>query len=56
MKRLAILCALIAGPAMAHPGHGEAPGHWLSDGDHLAVAALAVALVVALVGHLRRQE
>ena len=56
MKKLAILAAFAATPAMAHPGHGEQAGHWLTQGDHMAVAAIAVAAVVAIVGHLRRQE
>ncbi len=39
---LTTLLVLAPMAAMAHPGHGAAPGsHWLSHPDHLAVLVLA---------------
>ena len=47
MLKLAPLFALLPAAALAHPGHGEASaGHWLMQGDHLVVLALA-AIVAA---------
>ncbi|NBZ88277.1 HupE/UreJ family protein [Stagnihabitans tardus] len=47
MKKLALLLALVAGPAMAHPGHGfgfpDGMLHPLTGADHMA-AMLAVGL------------
>jgi len=52
-----ISALLLAGPALAHPGHAEAAmaTHWLSDAAHLAVFVATTALVALVVGVLRRK-
>ena len=52
MKKLAALFALLAGPAMAHPGHVLfADGH-----DHWFLAAGIAVIIVAGVVALKRRS
>lgn len=48
MRKFAVaaILSLVAGAAVAHPGHGAASeAHWLTEGDHLLVVVLVGALV-----------
>lgn len=51
-RLIAAISIVLAGPAMAHPGHGDGSGyslhHYLSEPVH----AVGIALVVAFLGGL----
>lgn len=51
MKRLMLLTLATATPALAHPGDHATSGlvHFLTEPDHLALMALALAVAVVLV-------
>ena len=51
MKRMILLTLATATPAQAHPGDHSASGlpHFLTEPDHLALMALALAVVIGLV-------
>ena len=55
MKRLAALCALAPGAALAHPGDHRFANlsHLVSEPDHLAMIALGAALVAYAAYKLR---
>ena len=47
-----LIAVLVSSPACAHPGHGASGGDWsvshcLTEPDHLVVALVLVAIVVA---------
>ncbi|VXB31505.1 hypothetical protein [Massilia sp. 9I] len=55
LRILALLPALLAAlPALAHPGHGAAPGHGLLEHAALPLALLAMIALLAW-GTLRRR-
>lgn len=56
MKHAITVYLATATAALAHPGHGEAPGHWLTQADHiigLAVLGIVGGLIFA---RLRNRE
>lgn len=56
MKKTLIAYFAGATAAMAHPGHGAGPDHWLTQADHRAVlVGLAVIGIAALIA-LRSRE
>jgi len=56
MHRAAVILALFAGAAQAHPGHGIAGlWHLLTEPDHLAMIILPVAIAGGLWLWLRRR-
>lgn len=57
MTRLIPAFALIASPALAHPGgHTQANLlHMLTEPDHLALIALGAAVLAVVVYHVRKQ-
>ncbi|MPQ93055.1 hypothetical protein [Thioclava sp. JE_KL1] len=49
MKKLAFAFSMIAGPALAHPGHAVAPGAEGHTIAHVAMATGAIALAYVAV-------
>lgn len=57
MKKAIFAYFATATAAMAHPGHGEAPGHWLTRPDHiLGLVVLAVVGGVVLTQLIRNRD
>ncbi len=56
MKNAIVAYFATATVALAHPGHGEPAGHWLTHGDHI-VGFIVLAVVGGLVlARLRSRE
>lgn len=60
MKKLTLALILLAGPALAHPGHAAAPHegalHWLTETDHLVAVLATVAAAFLLRMAYRRAQ
>lgn len=46
MKKALLTYFAMTTVALAHPGHGEAVGHWLTQPDHIAAAVILAVLAV----------
>ena len=56
MKKAILVYLGTATAALAHPGHGETAGHWLTRGDHIIGFAILAVGGGFLISRIRNRE